>query len=399
MKTNLYLFLLLTAIQLSASAQSEFHPGFVVTNDMDTLHGLIDNRGDILNTHLCRFKVNETSPIQDYKPDDINSYRFINNKYYISKKVTVNGLPVIKFLEFLVDGVVDLYLYRDSYGLQYYIETEDGRMLELKEEETVVHQGNTAYLRKKKEYIGTLKSIFHKAPQLSNDIETARLNRVSLIKVVESYHNEVCTDQKCIVYKKNVKKNMVAMSITGGIIWESMNHDIGKVTPENRYVFHDLKTANKPLIGLAFQFITPHNQRLFFQIEPFIYKSSYHSTYEYWINHVRSGTDNFSAEYTNVYTNFYLRYALLKNKSQPTIYTGLIINTALNYNSTNMPEMQNRLGEMLSCGYALGLGVSHKIKENKEVSLRLIYHHLYGALSYMSSGNISLTVTVPIGAF
>lgn len=391
-----HLLFLLILFSFNATAQSDFLPGYIITNDLDTINGLIDNRGEILNTSKCRFMENKESAVTEFGPDEISAFRFINDRFYIARKVPMAADTSLRFVEFLVNGVVDLFLYRDSFGVRYFISSAGDRLVELKEEDIRIYQDNKVYMRKNNEYKGVLYSLFQKAPQLNNDIQKVRLNRTSLIKITESYHNEVCTDQKCQIYTKNLKKLRVTTSITGGGIWESMLEEAGEINSKNRYEFNQLTPITKPIIGLAFQFFSPNNQRLFVQFEPTLYTSSYNSTYDYFFYFGRTKTANFSVDYTNLGTDFYLRYALLKKKIQPTVYAGLSIDATVNYNSENLPDYQSKLGKLLACGYSAGLGVSYKLRENKEVSLRLLYHHLYGSLTYMNSNSVSLTLAVPM---
>ena len=88
--------LLLIALCLSAMlyAQGNYVPGYIITNNNDSISGLIDFKPDKQNSQYCRFRLSETEPEQIFYPGDISRYRFINEgKYYVSHEIT-KGLYV-----------------------------------------------------------------------------------------------------------------------------------------------------------------------------------------------------------------------------------------------------------------------------------------------------------------
>jgi hypothetical protein len=102
------------------SAQHDYRMGYIITNEQDTVYGLIDYRSDIRNAFTCSFKKNETDIVTDYTPSDIAAYRYIDNKYYISRNIGSENVPKQVFLEYLVNGVAKLYYYRDNINKKYY---------------------------------------------------------------------------------------------------------------------------------------------------------------------------------------------------------------------------------------------------------------------------------------
>jgi len=70
---------------LSANAQSNFKPGYLITNDNDTVYGFVDYRTDQMNAEMCRFRQANDDKTQIYSPEQINGYRFIEEgKFYVS---------------------------------------------------------------------------------------------------------------------------------------------------------------------------------------------------------------------------------------------------------------------------------------------------------------------------
>jgi hypothetical protein len=118
----LFVFLLLS---LWGNSQNNYVPGYIITNKQDTIHGLIDFRTDRMNNSVCKFKVSLQDSVKTYLPYEISGYRFVNEtKYYISKTVTIDKVEYKLFLEYLVQGILNLY-YLDNGNPCYIFEAKD----------------------------------------------------------------------------------------------------------------------------------------------------------------------------------------------------------------------------------------------------------------------------------
>ncbi|MFW6328445.1 MAG: hypothetical protein ACOC2F_09060, partial [Bacteroidota bacterium] len=121
----LYLLLLLLIVN-NLNGQPEFKPGYVILNNGDTLKGEIDNRGDMLMSKVCWFKPADWDTVVRYKPGNIEAYRFIDGKYYVSRQLET-GKHV--FLEYLINGELNVYYYRGKDGYNYYLVDKEGMPL------------------------------------------------------------------------------------------------------------------------------------------------------------------------------------------------------------------------------------------------------------------------------
>ena len=193
--------LLLTAI--NAFSQAVFKDGYIIKNNNDTVFGLIEYKGNHTNSANCTFKKNIELASQKYTPSDIKAYRFDHSKYYVSKVVTLGDKEELLFLEYLINGRVDVYYYFDGQTEHYFIDGGDNQLVELKEgsPEIITTHGKRLILQSK-QYMGILKYVFRESPAISKQAETVQLNRKSLIDIAHAYHNEVCANVECIVYEK-----------------------------------------------------------------------------------------------------------------------------------------------------------------------------------------------------
>ena len=120
---SFFLCSFLTFFVLNLSAQSDFRPGYIITNSLDTLPGLIDYRGEIRNMKVCTFKENKAAPAREFNPGDIYGYRYNSGKFYITKKIKTEEFSEPVFVEFLLKGISNLFFYRSFNYIAYFLST------------------------------------------------------------------------------------------------------------------------------------------------------------------------------------------------------------------------------------------------------------------------------------
>ena len=92
----------LTMIGAFVHAQSDYRPGFIITNEGDSIAGQIDYRATAKNLNSCLFKSN-SGQVVEYFPDQLKGYGFVDDKNYTSE--IEDGF----FVEKLVEGSMSLY--------------------------------------------------------------------------------------------------------------------------------------------------------------------------------------------------------------------------------------------------------------------------------------------------
>ncbi len=180
-------FLLLTSLILIAQlaySQSDFKEGFIITHQGDTIKGLIDYRESNYNYKKCSFK----SPANGetiYLPDEIKGYRFLNDKYFISKQIKIDENNYERaFLEVLVQGKITLY----KYSNKFYAEKDDSVFYELSN--TIKEQiiNGKKYLKADNRYKGVLTVLFSDCSSSSSNLQNLKFIEKALIKSVKTYN-------------------------------------------------------------------------------------------------------------------------------------------------------------------------------------------------------------------
>ncbi len=239
------LFLMILFCTTHCYSQLDLRDGFIITVNNDTLYGSIVFRGDIKNSEICSFKT-ESGQIRDYKPFEVHSYRFKNGKYYISKEVEKKDGNIKIFAEYLIDGVKDLFYYRDPKGFHYLISYNDQTLVELPYEEKIVINDGIKYLYESTSHMGHLKSYFGDQPQLNTKIRNIKKpDYKALINLTKDYHNLVCDSVECIVFNKPKNKFKIRIELVyGGIYYR---HDKVYSKSYGGFVYFWLPRANENL--------------------------------------------------------------------------------------------------------------------------------------------------------
>jgi len=358
---TLILFLLLS---LCGSGQTDFRPGYYITWENDTVYGLIDFRGEIRNSRFCIYKQNNNSESLRFAPNEIKSYRFIDDKYYISKEIELNDERTPIFLEILVDGITNLYYLRDTEQDMYFVEKADGTLYKLiREISTSYEQGKGTTVRESFNYVGFLKLAFVDCPEIQPKLNNAKLTHQSLIGLTQKYHNYVCDDEQCVIYEKKLPALKLQIAPIIGIGITTM--DISK----GFYSRFDYDPSISPTFGILLNAILPRtNNKISLQLEALVKKEDFYGTYnEYFELFVNA---------TKVQPSLGIVYNFPKGKVRPTLSIGgfgsYLLNmdkktivTTENNVSTNENEPYVPIVNHFYGGY-MQLGCNYHIFKNRE---------------------------------
>lgn len=195
-------FVFLCCLALTVSAQSNYKKGYIITNNNDTIRGLIDFKTDKSNSSICRFKSSEKEAEQVYHPEDIWGYMLINEvKFYVSKSIEIDNKSYKVFLEYLVKGVKDLYYYPKDNGY-YFFEDENGKLVPITQNVNVQNK-----------YKNTLNYIFRDCLAVTKDVDKINFERSDMIELTKNYHRQMCSPgEECIVFQNDYKQKFIEVN-------------------------------------------------------------------------------------------------------------------------------------------------------------------------------------------
>lgn len=231
------LYLILT---LNSSGQDEFRAGLIVLPGNDTLSGFIDYKTSQINSSTCNFKKNSEAKVITFLPEDIVSYKFANEQWFLSKEVKINGESGKYFLECLFDGIADLFFFVDKSGNRHYFMEREEEFKRLYVEEKMVSMGNKTFKSTKQSFHVELRALIGNTPELTQKVSKVNLSHKSLLRFFTEYHNLVCPDSDCVKYSKqeikvndnkwNFNLGVSASAFTTGVrITKDINSPLGFV--------------------------------------------------------------------------------------------------------------------------------------------------------------------------
>lgn len=257
------LALLLLIIPIIALGQGNFEPAFVITNDGDTIKGLIDYKDWPYNPSRIRFKKTEQGPERIYFPLDLKEFGVSNEKYKgaiveteTSPQGSVSDLshdPVLNlridtvFLESVVEGEKSLLAYQSIRGIKnYYIFMDD--KYELLVYKKYIKSAQNTMLENRK-FSGQLLIYLDDCPEIRSKINTVGYDAKSLQKLFNAYY--VCTG-KSIASEKQYKKREKIWGLLVGM--SSTKFEYLNTSPD--YLYNaDFDRSNNFTIGIYNDFV------------------------------------------------------------------------------------------------------------------------------------------------
>ena len=166
--------LLIFIPEILFAANKEWKSGYVVTTQNDTIKGYIAYRKSMEDQEKCLFKKDIRSPEFNYTPNELISYQYDDGLCFQSKNIKTAHLNGKYFVECLLEGIINLYCAQIDYS---------------------------------KEIDKKLASLFiNQIEKLKNDIPKSSYNQDKMIALFKKYHDLVCTDKDCVIYKEPHKR-------------------------------------------------------------------------------------------------------------------------------------------------------------------------------------------------
>ncbi len=406
----LFVFLFVSSILY---AQSDFRSGYIIMNNNDTIHGLIDYKGSLTNSKKCTFKVSDNAEKQVFTPNDIKSYRYTDSKFYISRSLKSNDEEKQIFVEYLIDGIVDMFYYRDAEGNHYLTENEAGELFELPNKEAEFIKNGNKYRRNSKMYIGMLRAVFKDSPKIARKIENIGLNHKSIIKVTNDYHNEVCPGEECIIYEKNLPNVNRSFGFIIGINAISIS-DNGNFDDDLYFMRkNEFETIIYPSVGFYYKVNLPfENEKLHFQYEATFsqFKLKSKSNFNYNPILISNINNNISLTLNSFNNDFIFKHQFHGKKIKQTLGFGGFLNYFFKSdykrvenkkyswkNENTIEESSENPFSKLDFGFSLGFGFITRTNKQKEISANFRFKKGLGYMKSLNSNYLTFSIGYQLG--
>ena len=201
LKSFLTFFFLIFITSISFS-QRVYKPAFYIIGS-DTTYGT----GIMGSAQMSfTFKVNNSKEVEKFGPSQADAFKYIDGRYFVSEEIIdLNGRYKKYFLEYLVDGEVDLFILNS----RYFIKKDGEEFLELKHtKKREVQRDGKTYMAPDFQYVIDMKKYMSETPQLFPKIDKlVNLDQSALVKISTDYHDLTCAGSECINYTKTKPKH------------------------------------------------------------------------------------------------------------------------------------------------------------------------------------------------
>lgn len=363
-----FIFLLLSSF---FAFSNNYVPGYIITNNGDTIQGFINFKTDNINLHLCNFKESESSPEQFYRPFEIMGYRLTDDgKYYVSHKIDLDGKPIPAFLEYLVQGKMNLYYCKDNSKEYYFFEKEDGKLYPISKNPDKLVEKNK--MQPDNKYKGVLAYIMQDSPSTVSKASKSSFNRSSLVELTKNYHRETCSPgEECIVFENDYKRNFTQFKFTiyGGI-------QNNKLLYNDSFCKYNFDHSTSPFVGMQLNVYYPRLSKSF----SFFTDISYSTLNTRGTGSRYNKSCIWKIESSLIDATLGISYAFRPNKKLRPILEGGFVNCIMFNYSWNL-DIEDRTNdepyplEKIRFGYRFGLGFDYNVYKKSNIFFRVSFEN------------------------
>ena len=242
---------------LPLKAQINPQAGYIITNENDTLRGIIDYRTDAKNSRSCLFMADGETDYKEYLPNEIKCYRLSESgAYYVSKTFPIDNEQRTFFAEYLLEGGVSLYRYKENSTEYFYLVDADGYVATIRETGAVILRRDDQIETQRQKLMEATK-IFQKSQKTLQQLWAMPQVKVEqLLKLTKAYNKEFYPEVgETEFYQKDIKSSdglIARFRIEAGMGISNM-----KFFPNSSWNEPIETTSLVPIVGVGTDMILP----------------------------------------------------------------------------------------------------------------------------------------------
>ena len=196
MKKVIFFLLSLATLPMQLAAQVNPQKGYIITNDEDTIHGIIDYLTDARNAKACLFQKEGEKGYKSLSPADIKGYRLADDGiYYVSRRFNGGERKELLFAEFLIQGGVSLYRYYYDDTNYYGFVDSDGKEVVIRDDKLNSDLSSyNAKLQDRRQKVQEINALMNRDNTIADRLWKMDLTNDGLTKLVKQYDERYCTD-------------------------------------------------------------------------------------------------------------------------------------------------------------------------------------------------------------
>ena len=383
------LMLLTVIISMTANAQLNAQKGYIITNENDTLRGVIDYRSDSRNAKECHILLEGEQEYKTYKPGEIAGYGLENGGvYYVTRDFYINNTEKKMFAEFLLKGSISLYRHVDGVSEYYIFVNKDGETAVMESDKgNYTYNSNDEYVQAKRARMSDAAKMFNKSSATVEKLWKSEYKIKRIVSLTREYDENYCSeDGKCIQYQYDAKNSahtkLVFFAEAGASCGMIKAGGMGNVRNWKANCF-------VPQIGLGFDVMLPrYSKGLSIQAE--LLMSHWNASKDNPDVVTPDGTKKSSIKFTYGEIDLGMKYNFLTTfKVSPFIRGGILVCQSIGMHTKNLDPYyiagQNVGGTL---GWYAGLGTDVSVgKHRMRVSANYSYRkHSHRELTASSAG-------------
>ena len=346
---QLFLPLVFGLGSVTAHAQADFQPGYVVRPTSDTVRGEIDYRDARFNARQCRFRVAPGAPIETFSPGQLLSYGLRNeDKTYralaVPKPDSVAGPAPRYFFEALVSGPGNLYFLRDAERADHlFVATPSLPLTELIYRKVRVEYEGRAFLEEQTIFRTTLALALRGCAVAQSQLPTLTFDARSLIKVVLSY-NKCQASLAAATPAAEIRLEAQRPRPRLGVLLGAKQTRFSFKGDYRIYDEHEVGPDTAPIVGIALSLpLTSFSRKLSLEVDLF-YETQYYSQLfesQPFPNYKPASQVDFNLGYLRI--PLLLRYTFPRGRVRPFVEAGPTLAYAIK--QTNSIAQTNSMGK------------------------------------------------------
>lgn len=334
-------------VNMCSGQNRKLIPGYIITNEGDTLNGFIKNMAKRRMSNTIIFKKKLAEDEESYSPNDIQAFFHEPNLHYKALEIRLGENKKNKFLRKLVEGYASLYKYDGNTNPIFVLQQPNYDLVQL-EKVTNLDQNN---LKEDRKYIGQVKYFIKSCPEALNYLDYFTFNSNNLGKIITKYNKCVSPELQTQTYKNTAIKISVGPAIDflpitmSGEFAEAFGNKNKTTNTTMRYgIIGDFQITDWLDIQLGAQYVryTPS-----FELE------------------FSLGQILYDYDLSNIDLPIVAKYKLSNGELVPYLMTGLVFGIPVSANLKRRKyvgeeldeEMESPANLVLSFGYTGGVGI------------------------------------------
>lgn len=366
---------------LKSSAQEKRTIEFLVTQEMDTLFGIVERVTNVFSKKNSLIFYSESeNQSKLYDISEVIAYQNQYEKLFLRKEFWKGDSVEYKFLELLISGEINLY--KDFSN--FYVEKGD-EIYKLENTFTDRRDEVDRTFRKhNREYIATLSVLMGGCVQLYEEINNSKYDYNDLSFLIVKYHECVDKEYRMIISKK---KNYLDFSFNYGVSFIGFYTNSLNIIPNYRpQEIQSLENKNVG-IGLDFYFTASRKIPAYLILSPQLtFNNNFSTAYNFDLTAIWKRYYALELQYNQLNLPLGIGYALKFKSIQPFVEAGLAYSYAWNvnyqyevYSKSNQGDTQPLVNNSYSLdpfwnkGYWFSFGIEYSLFRKFNLFNKLTY--------------------------